>query len=508
MMGTEAFQQSQEEIEKVKSIVGKHFSIYEVKVSPDVISLYCRLWTPDVSDKFEALRMDMKDIGYIPVIRHEGGEYIIHAQKKPKARYRSTRVNLILLIATIATTAFAGMWNWAGYEGYYDRIPWTLEILGNGILFFAFPLLLILGVHELGHYYMAKKHKVDASLPFFIPLPISPLGTLGAVISMREPIPNRKALIEIGAAGPICGLIVAIPVAVIGWYLTGAVARPLPVNVGDMGTFSLQFPLIYYAIDFFMPLQEGIVLHPMAFAGWVGIFVTALNLLPAGQLDGGHIARAVLGDNAKYVSYGAIFFLLFLGMFSINWLIIGLIIIFLGVRHAPPLNDITKLDNKRKLLGLGLAFVMLVSFAPIPFDISTPNYNFEFNTVNSPGIEVDEINITADVDTTFNYTFRIINTGNTFANLSVAVDEINLQNLRNENWNLSFVQFDGTVFNYLDTISVKLNSTESRNVTMRIKVPNYTETDKTYAVEVKASMKNFRDSDIGVKTLFLNIRTQ
>jgi membrane-associated protease RseP (regulator of RpoE activity) len=503
MFAPEQYEKVQEEVEKVKSIVGKFFSIYDVKVAPDVYSFYCRTWEADISDKFEALRLEMKKEGYIPVLTHKTGEFIIHVQRKPRVRYRSTRVNLILLLATIGTTAMAGMWNWAGYE----NIPFGLEALGKGFIFFAFPLLLILGVHELGHYYMAKRHKVDASLPFFIPLPISPLGTLGAVISMREPIPNRKALVEIGAAGPICGLIVAIPVAVLGWYLTGAVAQPAPVNVPTSGLILFNTPLIYNFIDFLIPISGNIVLHPLAFAGWVGIFVTALNLIPAGQLDGGHVARAILGDKAKFLSYGALLFLLFVGIWYIGWLIIGLIIIFLGVQHPPPLNDFTKLGTKRKLLGLGLAFVMVISFVPIPFAELAPTYNFEFRDDASPDTAISNITLPAGVNSTLNYTFRINNTGNALAEIDVKMDESTL-NLRKYDWNFSFIAVNGTTISYANETHLELNRSESANITISIFVPPDAKLNEDFSINVEASVEDKARLLLRTKTLQLTIRTE
>jgi len=485
MMAPEDYQEYQKEVEQVKSIVGKHFSVYDVKVTPEVISLYCRTFEQDIFDKFEALRLEMKAAHYIPMLVYKGGEYIVHVQKKPRVKYRSPKLNLILLIATIFSTAFAGMWNWSSYAG----IPWNMESLAMGSLFFALPLLLILGIHELGHYYVARKHKVDASLPFFIPLPISIIGTLGAVISMREPIPNRKALLDIGAAGPIAGLAVAIPIAVIGWYLTGAVAQPMPTNVGDEGALLLQFPLIYQGIAYFMPISEGLALHPMAFAGWVGIFVTALNLLPAGQLDGGHIARAALGDKARYVSYGALIFLIFAGLyFYMGWIIIGLLIIFLGARHPPPLNDVSKLGNKRKLLSVGMVLIIVVSFHYQPFEPVLPDHDFEFRDAIDPDLIITEANINTGPNSTYNYTFVVNNSGNTYANISLKMNENTLQNLRNDDWNFSFAKFNGTDVEYKDVIYVLLNQNESTNVTIRMVVPSV-EIGDTYSIDVEAKME-------------------
>jgi membrane-associated protease RseP (regulator of RpoE activity) len=506
MKGNENYQEVQEEVEKVKSIVGRHFSIYEVKVSPEVISLYLKVWDQDVSERFEALRLQLKESGYIPFIMHKGGEYVLHVQRKPQVKFRSTKVNLVLLIATIFTTALAGMWNWAAYEG----LPWGLESLAKGAGYFAIPLLLILGVHELGHYYMAKRHKVEASLPFFIPFPLSPLGTMGAVISMREPIPNRKALIEIGAAGPIFGLLVALPIATLGIYLTGAVAHPLPANIGDVGGFFFSEPLLYQFIGFFMTNPGNVALHPMAFAGWVGFFVTALNLLPAGQLDGGHIARATLGDNAKYLGYGSLFFLLAVSFVTgyAGWIIIGLLVIFLGVNHPPPLNDITKLDVKRKAMGLGIAAIMVVSFVPVPFDIVDPIYDFEFRDDLDPDVALELENITAQANTNVTYNYTVKNEGNTYANISMKVDENILQILENENWNISFESFNGTDIIYTDTAYVKLNSNESENVTMRIFVPSGAASGGTYTIKIKASMRNLYDQRVRDETLSLDVHIE
>src|SRR5437867_5784915 len=141
--------------------------------------------------------------------------------------------------------------------------------------------------------------------------------------------------------------------------------RPLPVNTG--GRFAIDIPLLYRILSLFLPIPANTLLHPTAFAGWVGLFVTALNLLPAGQLDGGHVARAVLGDRSKYVSWGFIGFMLILGILPApygfgGWFIIAIFILLLGARHPPPLNDLTRIDNRRYMLAGGAAAVMLLSF--------------------------------------------------------------------------------------------------------------------------------------------------
>jgi membrane-associated protease RseP (regulator of RpoE activity) len=218
----------------------------------------------------------------------------------------------------------------------------------------------------MGHYYASKKHRVDASLPYFIPLP-PPfiLGTFGALISTHEPIPDRKSLLDIGVSGPLCGFLVAIPVTLLGFFLMQQNPILLPSTGANM---TLLPPLLLQWIGSFFTVPETAIIHPTLFAGWVGIFLTAVNLLPAGQLDGGHVARALLKEKHKYVSWIVIFVLAGLSFFYTGWLIFAiLILLFIGTQHQPPLNEITPLDSKRKFLGVLILIVFILSFAPIPF---------------------------------------------------------------------------------------------------------------------------------------------
>jgi len=311
--------------------------------------------------------MTLLEKQYIPMIKNEHGEYIIYVVKKPVSKKRrSVWVNIILLMATVFTTTLAGALQWVDI----DMADWinmfSLQYLWQGFIFFSVPLLLILGVHEMGHYYASKKHHVDASLPYFIPLP-PPflLGTFGALISTREPIPNRKALLDIGVAGPLCGFLVAIPISLIGFFLMQQQPIPVPSNGANI---SLIPPLLLQWMQNLFSISGNYVIHPTLFAGWVGIFLTAVNLLPAGQLDGGHIARAILKEKHKYISWVVIFVLAGLSFFYTGWLMFAIIILlFIGTQHQPPLNEITKLDTRRKILGLAILIIFILSFAPIPF---------------------------------------------------------------------------------------------------------------------------------------------
>jgi Zn-dependent protease len=312
-------------------------------------------------------------------------------------------LNAVFLAITLVTTVFAGMYLWIGYAGLSPDLFFSLDCLVMGTLFFALPLMAILGIHEMGHYYMAKRHGIPASLPFFIPGP-PPLGTFGAFISIRGPIPDRKTLFNLGVAGPICGFLVTIPIAIAGLYLTASGARPVPVETGGMT--NMQMPLVYTLLDMFMPASGDYLFHPTAMAGWVGFLVTAINLLPAGSLDGGHVARAVFGPNARYASWAALIVMFVIGsIWYVGWMLFGLLILFMGIDHAPPLNDITPLSPKKKLVGVAMAILLVSSFVVIPFEEVPADYGFDARLIGS-----DRANISLGLNHTF--TIEINSTGN------------------------------------------------------------------------------------------------
>ena len=355
------------DLELLQREVGQRFPFYDMKSNINTVAFFCRIDEETLEEKFESLRLVLFEKNYVPMIRHEHGEYILYIIRKPQGKKRkSVWINAALLIATIFTTTLAGSLQWIDI----DQVDWinmvSMQYLWQGFLYFSVPLLLILGVHEMGHYYVSKRHNVDASLPYFIPLP-PPflLGTFGALISTREPIPNRKALLDIGIAGPLCGFLVAIPVSLIGFYLMQQTPLPLPSTGASI---ILIPPLLLQWMQSLFSIPDNFIIHPTLFAGWVGIFLTAVNLLPAGQLDGGHVARALLKEKHKYISWLVIFVLAGLSYFYTGWLMFAIIILlFIGTQHQPPLNEITRLDTRRKLLGLVILIVFILSFAPIPF---------------------------------------------------------------------------------------------------------------------------------------------
>src|SRR4030043_1273869 len=233
---------------------------------------------------------------------------------------------------------------------------------------YSFVIILILLGHEMGHYLVSRRYGIRATLPFFLPFPFSPFGTLGAVIRMESATSSRKALFDIGIAGPFTSLCLSIPAIMIGLTLS----QMIPATQLKEGTIRLGDPFLFQILQRLgmggVPDNYDVLLHPIGYAGWVGLFVTALNLLPVGQLDGGHIAYALFGRRSRIVFLFAIATMAFITIFhNPGWLLLLILIILFGFRHPPPLDDETPLDWKRRLMGI-LAFVaFFLSFTPSPF---------------------------------------------------------------------------------------------------------------------------------------------
>jgi membrane-associated protease RseP (regulator of RpoE activity) len=239
--------------------------------------------------------------------------------------------------------------------------------LAGGFLF-SISLLLILGTHEFGHYWASRKNNVRATLPFFIPAPpIFIAGTFGAFIQIKELIPNRRVLMEIGAAGPIAGFIVAVPTLVVGLFLS----EVTPAETVEGLTFgsSILLTLLSKLILGVTPFstEANIHLHPIAFAGWIGLFVTALNLLPIGQLDGGHVIYSLF--EVRHKSLSKLFFILLLplGYFWQGWWFWAVMIVLMGFRPAPLVDRSVLPDRQHKRMGYVSILIFLLTFIPVPF---------------------------------------------------------------------------------------------------------------------------------------------
>lgn len=269
-------------------------------------------------------------------------------------------LHIFLFLVTVITTVGVG-------GSGIGSIPYAKPFnLGNGIAFSA-TLLLILGVHELGHYYMARRWFMRVSFPYFIPIPIG-LGTLGAFIRLRSPMPNRRVLLDIGVAGPLAGFVIAIPALIVGIHLSnvmpmGKVSEGIILGEPLLFSFLLEWILGISADDY------SIVLHPIALGGWLGLFITALNLLPIGQLDGGHIVYALLGRRHGPIAFITLAVLLFLAFFWIGWIVWCVFPFAVGFIHPPTLDDMIPLGRIRKLICLLCAVVLVLSFTPEPFRV-------------------------------------------------------------------------------------------------------------------------------------------
>jgi membrane-associated protease RseP (regulator of RpoE activity) len=285
------------------------------------------------------------------------------AVHRPK---RGIATNLILFLATVFTTVFAGAML-AEVNPIADP-----RLMYKGIPF-SFAIMTILLSHELGHYLMSRYHRVEATLPYFIPAPTL-IGTFGAVIKMKSRVPNRRALLDIGAAGPIVGFVVSLPFLIIGLKFS-----EIRVGIeGGGGMFfgtSLLLELMSRYLFPSVPEGHAIYLHPVALAGWLGLLVTMMNLLPLGSMDGGHIMYAVLGKWHHSVSRFFAVVLLAIGVGGIwmgipglgVWGVWGVLNLFVfGLRHPPPVNPSAPLDGKRKLVAALAALIFVLTLIPIP----------------------------------------------------------------------------------------------------------------------------------------------
>lgn len=282
--------------------------------------------------------------GWIPI-------WLPPARRKFQHRY--TR-HIVLFVLTLATTTLVGA----------TRTVW------DG-LWYSLPLLTILGAHEFGHYWQCRVHDVDATLPYFLPLPLPPTGTLGAVIRIREAFPSKQALFDIGVAGPIAGFVTLLPFLWLGLRMSTVMpttTQGLEWHLGD--------PLLVQAFVWlhFGTLREGydVVLHPMGFAAWWGLLATALNLMPFGQLDGGHIVYSILGRRSWWVSVATLASACLLIFWSYSWISMTIMLLamalFLGVRHPRIVDEDTPLDPRRRFIAFCALVIFILSFTPVPIE--------------------------------------------------------------------------------------------------------------------------------------------
>jgi Zn-dependent protease len=292
---------------------------------------------------------DTPTIGGVPIVGQVETAQVIGPPRGPR---------LLLPAMLFVATCFSTYWAVAEHFGW--PAAWAFQFMS--------AVMAILLAHEAGHYFQALRYRVRASLPFFIPMPFAPWGTMGAVIGMAGSTADRKQLFDIGLTGPLAGLVLAIPFSIFG-ILTADFTTPEVIGTGG-GGMEFADPLLFKLIiaQVRPELPEGVILYlnPWLFAGWVGMLITGLNMLPVGQLDGGHVAHAILGRGARYLAYGvigsAIVYMIWLG--QPTWILMIILITMMGITHPPTANDAVPLGWGRRILGLACLLIPIFCFSP------------------------------------------------------------------------------------------------------------------------------------------------
>jgi len=324
----------------------------------------------DSGEGYPLLRQRFAALGYTPIVRREG-EYevvtalpIVFASSTPKRWW----INLVLFLLTIASTTLVGavLEQELPFDESMMRIFQDPRLLLSGIPA-SLTIMGILTVHEFGHYFAARKHGLDSSLPYFIPLPFGLIGTMGAIIRMRTPWEDRDALFDVGAAGPLAGIAIALPLFFIGLMVSPALPpQPGGVPLGTPLLLRWMEDLVYVLRG--IPQDYDIYVNSWAFTAWFAVFVSGLNLLPIGQLDGGHVAYAVLGDRMRVLSTVVLVVLGALAIFLWSGWYMWIGFSFLsGWMHPPPLNALAPLSKTRRILGYCVFALMVLLFTPAPF---------------------------------------------------------------------------------------------------------------------------------------------
>ncbi len=336
---------------QIQPLVASEFNVEEAFIDHGVPTFYVQIGS-DSKQAFIRLIKKLADVGFSPVLREKDGRHVLKVASKPVTKPSRVIINLILLLVTIVTVFITGYFLSLNLSEF-DLNPWF------GAASFTLALLGILGVHEMAHKFAANHHGMDASLPYFIPGPPFPfIGTFGAVIVQKETAPNRDALFDIGASGPLAGFLVTIVVSAIGLSMsypkapTGPSTDGLPVSL-----------LFVFLMNAFVkapgPGNFVVYMHPVAFAGWIGLFVTLLNLLPTGMLDGGHTVRSILSNDFARTIFTTFSVLLLLVMGQ--YIMLALVLFLSMYRHPGPLDDVSGLSLSRKFVAALLIVVFGLS---------------------------------------------------------------------------------------------------------------------------------------------------
>jgi Zn-dependent protease len=314
----------------------------------------------DTERAYEVISRRLESEGWLTFFRQEGDEEVIYVAL---GRWPETKPNWLLFAGLLIATLISVF-------SVHARTPNGLDWRSG--LNFAIPLIFILLFHEFGHFLVSRRNRMATSPPYFIPMPFSIFGTLGAVIVMRRPPRNRKQLFQMAVAGPLGGLILAIPLLFYGLSLSEVTPLPPPPYLLEGNSLFYLFAKWLMFGQILPANGMDVMIHNVAFAAWVGLFITGLNLIPAGQLDGGHVIYTLLGEKAKYLSYGIVAGFLLLSIKYPGWLIWTALLLFLGRRYAVPMDDLTPLSRPYKLLGYFMLILLVLLFTPFPITIVSP----------------------------------------------------------------------------------------------------------------------------------------
>lgn len=329
----------------IENKVASYFSIKSVHFEEK--AFYFDVWNYS-REKFLHLVDELDRIGYIPFIEEYESDYRINIVNKPEHKESRVHLNIFLFLVTVVTTISAGYL--FGGRNLIDGIG------------FAVAIMAIIGIHETAHYFAAKKHGVKATLPYFVPAPTF-IGTFGAVINIKSAIPTKNALFDLGVSGPIAGFLVTIPVLIIGL----SISQLAPVQ---SGSYIFYPPLLMQIIMNLMSIQippgYDLYVHPVAFAGWVGIIITMLNLMPVAVLDGGHISRSIFSRKSHYyVSILGIIVTVLLGWYFMAMLM-AFFLFFLAKTHPGALDNVSKISKNRKIVAVFVVIIFILCLSPMP----------------------------------------------------------------------------------------------------------------------------------------------
>lgn len=396
--------------DRLKEIVAREMQIEDTTLGDNkarfLIRYRGRILSEDTAAVYERVAAAARSLDLTPLFRKDGDLHaVLFLEGTINPTPNRSWVNVVLFILTVFSVLSAGVIYTLGgvYSGppnpsFSDMLPYIIKSLGGGLAF-TVSLLAILLAHEFGHYLAGRYHKTHVTLPYFIPFPLSLFGTMGAFIQLKEPPRNRRILLDIGIAGPLAGLVVAVPVLILGLALSEVSSIPahllqgqglqiegnsllylfskflvfgklLPAPAGFADYTFLQ--VVEHWVRYFftgqpLPLGgEDVLLHPVAWAGWAGLLVTALNLIPAGQLDGGHVLYVLVGRRVSALLPVILAGLIMLGFVWPGWWLWALLIFLFGRLHAEPLDQITSLDPPRRMLAVIGLVVFILVFTPVP----------------------------------------------------------------------------------------------------------------------------------------------